>query len=106
MSRIEIKEGMEIELHNIKIQFPVKNAHPVETYGTIYEFKSKRLGYIPDTEYFPELADAYRGVDFLILNVVRMKTNKRFRHLNIDDLTPAPGKAHFKKNRRESYCGA
>jgi len=55
----------------------------VETYGMIYEFNSKRLGYIPDTEYFPELAQAFHGVDFLIINVVRMTTDKRIRHLNI-----------------------
>ena len=44
-----------------------------------------RLGYIPDTEYFPDLAQAYRGVDFLIINVVRMTTDKRIRHLNIKE---------------------
>ncbi|HEY9205488.1 MAG TPA: MBL fold metallo-hydrolase [Candidatus Methanoperedens sp.] len=81
----EIKEGMKIEVRNIKIEFPIKNMHPVETYGAIYEFSGGKLGYIPDTEYFPELAEAYKGVDFLILNVVRMKTDKRIRHLNIDE---------------------
>ncbi|VVB94499.1 Ribonuclease BN [uncultured archaeon] len=81
----EIKEGMKIEIRDIKIEFPIRNRHPVETYGAIYEFSSGKLGYIPDTEYFPELARAYKGVDFLILNVVRMKTDKRIRHLNIDE---------------------
>jgi len=81
----EIKEGMKIALHNINIEFPIKNLHPVETYGAIYEFKSKRLGYIPDTEYFPELAKAYKGVDYLIINVVRMKTDKKFCHLNMNE---------------------
>ena len=81
----EIKEGMNIELQNVKITFPVKNMHPVETYGSIYEFGGKRLGYIPDTEYFPQIAGAYTGVDFLILNVVRMRTDKRIRHLNMEE---------------------
>ncbi len=81
----EIKEGMEINLRNVKIRFPLKNRHTVETYGTIYEAGGRRIGYIPDTEYFPELAGAYRGVDFLIMNVVRMKTDKRIRHLNMMD---------------------
>ncbi|MCZ7396071.1 MAG: MBL fold metallo-hydrolase [Candidatus Methanoperedens sp.] len=81
----EIKKGMEITLGSIKIGFPLQNMHPVETYGAIYTFSSGRLGYIPDTEYFPELAGAYKGVDFLIINVVRMKTNKKIRHLNIDE---------------------
>ncbi len=81
----EIKKDMEISLGNIKISFPIQNMHPVETYGMIYKFSSGKLGYIPDTEYFPELGATYKGVDFLILNVVRMKTDKKIRHLNMDD---------------------
>lgn len=81
----EIKEGMEIALQDIKIEFPVRNMHPVETYGAIYKFGSGKLGYIPDTEYFPGLAEAYKGVDFLIINVVRMKTDRKIRHLNMND---------------------
>ncbi len=81
----EIKKGTEITIQGIKIEFPIKNMHPVETYGAIYTFSSGRLGYIPDTEYFPGLVDAYRNVDFLIVNVVRMKTDKRIRHLNMDE---------------------
>jgi len=81
----EIKKGMEITIKEVKINFPIENMHPVETYGVIYTFKSGRLGYIPDTEYFPGLEKAYDGVDYLILNVVRMKTDKRIRHLNMDE---------------------
>lgn len=81
----EIREGLEIELGGIRIEFPIKNMHPAETYGAIYKFGSKRLGYIPDTEYFPGLAEAYKGVDFLIINVVRMTTDRKIRHLNINE---------------------
>jgi ribonuclease BN (tRNA processing enzyme) len=82
---VEIKEGMELSIRNINISFPIRTMHPVETYGSIYEFNSMRLGYIPDTEYFPELAQVFKGVDFLIINVVRMTTDKRIRHLNIKE---------------------
>lgn len=82
---VEIKEGMELSIRDIKISFPIKTRHPVETHGAIYEFNSRRLGYIPDTEYFPELAKEFFGVDFLIINVVRMTTDKRIRHLNIKE---------------------
>lgn len=81
----EIKTGMEMTIKDVKIKFPIKNIHTVETYGGIFTFKSGRLGYIPDTEYFPELVNAYAGIDYLILNVVRIKTDKRIRHLNMDD---------------------
>lgn len=82
---IEIKEGLKLSIRDINMRFPLRNRHPVETYGTIYEFNSMRLGYIPDTEYFPELAQVYSGVDFLIINVVRMTTDKKIRHLNINE---------------------
>ncbi len=81
----EIKEGLKIALGSIKIEFPIRNMHPVETYGAIYEFGGRRLGYIPDTEYFPELANAYHGVDFLIINVVRMISDIKIRHLNMNE---------------------
>jgi len=83
----EIKKGMETTIKDVRIRFPIENQHPVETYGVVYSFKSGRLGYIPDTEYFPELAQAYSGIDYLIINVVRMKTDKRIRHLNMDEAT-------------------
>ncbi len=82
---IEIKEGMKLSIDNINIIFPIRTMHPVETYGSIYEFNSMRLGYIPDTEYFQELGSVYEGVDFLIINVVRMVTDKKIRHLNINE---------------------
>lgn len=81
----EIKKNMEMNIGNVKVKFPIQTMHPVETYGAIYTFKEGRLGYLPDTEYFPELAGEYKGIDFLIINVVRMKTDKRIRHLNMDE---------------------
>ena len=80
-----IKKGIEIAIGDVKIGFPLRNMHPVETYGAVYTFKAGRLGYIPDTEYFPELVNAFSGVDYLIINVVRMKTDKKIRHLNMEE---------------------
>jgi len=88
---VEIKEGVKISVRDIKISFPIRTIHPVETFGAIYEFNSRRLGYIPDTEYFPELAQAFKGIDFLIINVVRMTTDKRIRHLNMREATDLIG---------------
>ncbi len=79
----EIKEGLRTVLHDVEIEFPIKTRHPVETYGIIYEWNSRRLGYIPDTEFFPELSGAYKDIDYLIINVVRMKDDANIRHLNI-----------------------
>ncbi len=79
-----ITKGLEVNIKDVRSRFPLQNMHPVETFGVIHTFKSKSLGYIPDTEYFPELSEAYKGVDYLILNVVRMKTDKSIRHLNMN----------------------
>jgi len=93
----EIKKGMKMTIKDIDIEFPVRNMHPVETYGAIYTFNKSRLGYIPDTEYFPELEEAYKGVDYLIINVVRMKTDKGIRHLNISEAEELINKIKPKK---------
>jgi ribonuclease BN (tRNA processing enzyme) len=82
---IEIKKGLETSVGEVKIKFPTKTMHTCDTFGPIYEFSAGKLGYIPDTEYFPELAGAYKGVDYLIINVVRMKTDTRIKHLNISE---------------------
>jgi phosphoribosyl 1,2-cyclic phosphodiesterase len=93
----EITKGMEVTIKEVNLKFPIKNLHPVDTYGVIYTFKSGRLGYIPDTEYFPELVQAYGGVDYLIINVVRMKTDKRIRHLNMYEASELIGKIRPQK---------
>lgn len=80
---IEIKEGLRTTLRNTEIEFPVRMMHPVETYGIIFKWNSKRLGYIPDTEYFQKLPETYKNIDYLIINVVRMKNDTKIRHLNI-----------------------
>jgi ribonuclease BN (tRNA processing enzyme) len=80
---VEIKEGMKISVRDINISFPIRTMHQVETFGAIYEFNSMRLGYIPDTEYFPDISRPFKKIDFLIINVVRMTTDKRIRHLNM-----------------------
>lgn len=93
----EITEGMKLKVRDINLDFPIKTRHPVETFGTIYEFSSGRLGYLPDTEYFPELAEAYRGVDCLIINVVRMKSDNRMMHLNMAEAKDLINKIRPKK---------
>jgi len=69
----------------IQVKFPIRHHHTVETYGAIYEFSEGRIGYIPDTLPFPELAQSYAGVDLLILNVVRMRGDNRIAHLTMKD---------------------
>jgi phosphoribosyl 1,2-cyclic phosphodiesterase len=93
----EITAGMKLKLCDITLEFPIKTRHPVETFGTIYEFSSGRLGYLPDTEYFPGLAEAFKGVDYLIINVVRMKSDNKIMHLNMTEAKDLINKIRPKK---------
>jgi len=93
----EITMSMKFKIRDITLEFPIKTRHPVETFGTIYEFSSGRLGYLPDTEYFPGLAEAYKGVDYLIINVVRMKSDNRIMHLNMAEARDLINKIRPKK---------
>lgn len=75
----------------------------VETYGLKFSFDGKTLGYVPDTKYFNGLPEAFKGCDFLIVNMVRMTHDARFEHLLPEDVirilkTARPGVAiltHF-----------
>ncbi len=79
-----ISRGLEVKIKNVKVTFPLRNRHPVETYGSIYTFSSGKIGYIPDTLPFPGLAEAYKGLDYLVINVVRKRGDGRIAHLTID----------------------
>ena len=50
---------------------PSKQAHPVATYGLIFDFGFS-LALISDTKYFPALEQLYKA-DVLIINVVFMR---------------------------------
>lgn len=82
--RIEIlKEGGSYELDGLRFRVPLRHKHPVETYGLMIE---EKLGIISDTLFFPELKEAYRGAEVLILNVVRAaERDERVPHLTLND---------------------
>ncbi|MGD2175752.1 MAG: MBL fold metallo-hydrolase, partial [Candidatus Brocadiaceae bacterium] len=83
-----------------------RHRHALETYGIIFKPEDgPQVGFLVDTEYFEELADAYRGVDVLVVNVVRHTPypDPKVMHLSADDARRViagarPGKAvltHF-----------
>lgn len=82
--RIEVlKEGGIYELDGLRFRVPLRHKHPVETYGLMIE---EKIGIISDTLFFPELKEAYRGAEVLILNVVRAaERDERIPHLTLTD---------------------
>lgn len=77
-----IGDGFECTLDGVAIKAAVRLHHAgVDAYGLRFPFEGKTLGYVADTEYFDELPYAFRGCDYLIVNMVRMTHDKVFQHL-------------------------
>jgi ribonuclease BN (tRNA processing enzyme) len=80
--------GRSIELApGVTLATPVRHIHGGEAYGFRLETPAVRIGQIADTEWFPELAGHYAGVDVLLIHVVfeRMDRTRGILHLDADD---------------------
>jgi len=66
----------------------LRHQHPVETYGIIFDYNGRRISFMVDTHYFPELTKDYEDSDILVMNVVRSTPHEsgKVMHLSIDDV--------------------
>ena len=66
----------------------LRHQHPVETYGIIFDYNGRRISFMVDTHYFPELTKDYEDSDILVMNVVRSSPHEsgKVMHLSIDDV--------------------
>jgi ribonuclease BN (tRNA processing enzyme) len=69
------------ETNGIKITSTKTNHSEPHCIGFIFE-GSKRISYVSDTEYFPELHEPHMGADILILNVLRPYNEEWPKHMN------------------------
>jgi len=83
---VVLKEKNNYSLKDVKFSVPVRNDHPVETYGLIFYVDGNKIALVSDTLFFPKLITAYKS-DILILNLVRYKQHDKFliKHLNVED---------------------
>lgn len=81
---IELHEGEEYSIKNIRFDTPVKHLHGVETYGINIYGKGITISLISDTKYFDGLESFYKG-DILILNVIRLEPRDDILHLSLKD---------------------
>jgi len=73
--------------HVATIEVAARMTHSdVESYGLKFGFDGKTLGYVTDTKFFPGLPEAFKGCDYLIVNMVRMTHDPRFEHLLPEDV--------------------
>ncbi len=78
---LEEKNGYRIG--NFEFQTSITHVHPVATYGLKFTLGRSRISLLTDTRYFPELADAYRGTDVLIICVVFVEPRPGIDHLSL-----------------------
>lgn len=73
-----------IQIGKIKVfATPTKHTEPK---GIGFVFKgSKIIGYTSDTAYFNDLSKQFKNCDYLILNVLRPRGKRYFKHMNTDD---------------------
>ncbi|RUM87837.1 MAG: MBL fold metallo-hydrolase [Thermovibrio sp.] len=82
-----VEEGLKVPLsEELKVEFPIRHVHGVETYGVVFYWRGRSFGYVADTKFFDGLIDAYKNVeDLIILNVTLLEPNPRIDHLSVPD---------------------
>jgi len=82
---IKILKKGKFRVGDIKIEAPIKNIHPVKTYGLKFYLAREVISFISDTKYFDDLIKAYKDSTILILNVVFYKRCGGVEHLCLED---------------------
>jgi len=82
-----LEENKKYQIGDLTFNTSIKHRHPVETYGIIFDFNGKKISFLVDTEYFPELIENYKDSYILVINLVRYQPHKsgKVMHLSIDN---------------------
>ena len=83
---IRITPGFKFEINDVKIEFPIKLHHTVDTFGYKISNKDFTLSHIADTRYFDELIPAYKNSDILIMNMTFDEPRPELQHLSFNDV--------------------
>jgi ribonuclease BN (tRNA processing enzyme) len=83
---ITISTGLSVPLSDgWSVRFPIEHRHGVQTYGYRLESQGWSAAHVVDTVWFPDLIEAYSGVDVLIVNTTTQKARQGPLHLGFDD---------------------
>lgn len=78
-----IEEGEIYRIGEVSFSSPRAHVHGnALTYGFNFNFSKKKVSYLCDTRYFPQLPSLYEG-EILIINVVRLKESPHLDHLSL-----------------------
>jgi ribonuclease BN (tRNA processing enzyme) len=89
LDRIEVlKPSTAYSLDGLRFHTSVRHRHAAETYGIIFELDGKKISFMADTQFFPELLDSYRDSEVLVMNVVIHTPRKgsNILHLSLADV--------------------
>ncbi|MCM8787020.1 MAG: MBL fold metallo-hydrolase [Candidatus Omnitrophica bacterium] len=75
----------EFFINDLKFCVPIKNQHPVQTYGLKFYIDKEIVSIVSDTDYFEDLVKAYKDSTILILNVVFYEKKADIQHLSFDE---------------------
>ncbi len=83
-----IEGNRQYSIGDLTFSTSIRHQHPVETYGIKFDLDDRRVSFLVDTKYFPELLESYKDSSILIMNVVRFKPHESgdVMHLCIDDV--------------------
>jgi len=92
-----LKESDQFLIGDIKFTTPLRNKHPVETYGLKFYFENNIVSFISDTDYFDKIIEIYKDSDTIILNVVFYQNRDDIEHLSLDEALKIAEKIKPKK---------
>lgn len=83
LDRLEVmKPGDSVKLGKVKVTaIPTKHGEP-DGIGFLFGGEGLRIGYTGDGEYFPGMEKYFEGCDYLIMNVMRPRTDSWPGHMN------------------------
>ncbi len=83
VQRLEVmKPGDSVMLGKVRVKATPTRHGDKKGLGFVFEGEGLRIGYTGDGEYFPGMEKHFRGCDYLIMNVLRPRTDSWPGHMN------------------------
>lgn len=79
-----LTEGGSYKVNDVSFVTPVRQQHPVETYGFVFRIPHHTFSWVTDTKYFDNLSRYYDG-ELLIINVVMLDPKASVDHLSLPE---------------------
>ena len=85
---IPIVPSSTYEIGDLAFATSIPHDHGTDTFGVTFQVNSRRLSFLVDTRFFPELAQAYTRADVLVMYVTFFEDppHSRIMHLGVNDV--------------------